>query len=50
MTLNKKRIRIWEHKNKLREISDSVKCNKIHIIGVPEEEERRRGQKIYLRK
>ena len=28
--------------------SDSIKCNNICIIGVPEED--KRGQKIYLRK
>ena len=29
---------IMDHENRLREISDSIKCNNIHIIGVPEEE------------
>ena len=39
-----------DHENRLRELSDSIKCNNIHVIGVPEEEVRERGQRIYLRK
>ena len=27
-----------QNENKLRELSDSIKCNNIHIIGIPEEE------------
>lgn len=34
-----KRERIMEH-NRLRELSDFIKCNNICIIGIPEEEER----------
>ena len=30
-------------KCRLREFSDSIKCNRIHIIGFPGEEERERG-------
>ena len=29
-----------DHENRLRELSDSIKHNNIHIIGIPEEEER----------
>ena len=35
-----KRERIVQHETRLRELSNSFKCNKIHIIGVPEEEKR----------
>ena len=34
----------------LRELSDSLKYNKNHVLGVPEEEERKRRQEIYLNK
>ena len=34
----KKEKRNTQNENRLREISDSIKCNNIHIIGVPEEE------------
>lgn len=33
-----KRERILEHNNRLRELSDFMKCNNICIIGIPEEE------------
>jgi len=32
-----------QHKNRLRELRDSIKHNSIHIIGVPEEAEREKG-------
>ena len=35
-----KRERIVSLENGLRELSDSIKCNSIHITGVPEEEEK----------
>lgn len=39
--------RIIKSKNKLRNLSDIIKHNNIHIIGIPEGEEReRRGRKI----
>ena len=31
-----------QNENKLRDHSDSIKCNNIHIIGVPEEEDRKK--------
>jgi len=37
------RERIMEHENKVRELSDSIKRNNVHIIGIPEEEEREKG-------
>ena len=39
----RKRI-IMQHKNRFRKLSESKKRNNIHIIGVPEEEERKRGR------
>ena len=41
--------KILDHEGKIRELSDSMKCNNIHVIRVPEEEERK-GQKVYLNK
>ena len=32
--------RIMGHENRLRELSDSIKCNNIHIIGISEKEEK----------
>ena len=40
--------RIQEYEGKIRELSDAIKHN-IHIIGIPEEEERK-GLKVYLKK
>ena len=41
----KKRLKkkIPDHEGRIRELSDSIKCNSIHIMGIPEEEERERG-------
>jgi len=51
MKLKRKRERkVLDHKCRLREFSDSIKPDNIHIIGVPEEEERGKGQKVYLSK
>ena len=36
----KRESRITQHENRLGELGDSIKQNNIHIIGVPEEEER----------
>ena len=35
--------RIMEHENRFRELRDSIKCNNISIIGVPEEEDTKKG-------
>jgi len=32
-----------QNENRLRELSESIKHNDIHIIGIPEEEEREKG-------
>ena len=37
--------RLMEHKNRLRELSGSIKHNHIHIIGVSEEQ-REEGEKF----
>lgn len=41
---------MMKHENKLKEFSDSIKCDNIHNVGVPKEERERRGQKVYFRK
>ena len=38
--------KVLDHECRLREFSDSLKYNNFHIRGVPEEEERGKGQKI----
>ena len=35
--------KIQEYKGRIRELGDAIKCNNIHIIGIPEEEEREKG-------
>ena len=45
----KKREKILDHEGTIRELSYSMKCNNIHIIGVPEEE-REKGEEVYLHK
>ena len=37
-------------KGRLRELSNLLSCSNIHNIGVPENEETKRGQKFYLNK
>ena len=46
--LDQKR-RLIDHKYRTRDISDSIKCSNIHIVGVPEEEWEK-GQMVYLNK
>ena len=50
MKLNRKETEDYTMKNRLRELSDSIKHNKTHMIGGPKKKIERRGQKIYLRK
>jgi len=38
-----KRERIKEQETRLRKLSDSIKCNNICTIGIPEEKERKKG-------
>ena len=41
----KREKRLKRNEDSLRELWDKVKCNNIHIIGVPEGEEREKGTK-----
>ena len=51
MKLRKREIKkILDHKGRITELSDSMKCNSICILGVPEEERERMVQKVYLSK
>ena len=34
----KRERRIMQNENRLRELNDSIKCNNIHIIGIPKEQ------------
>ena len=34
---------IQEHERRIRDLIDTIKWNNIHIIGIPEEEEREKG-------
>ena len=46
----KREKRIMQNENRPKELNDSIRPNNIHIIGVQEEEETEREQKIYLKK
>jgi len=47
----KEKKRLKTNEESLRGLWDNVKCTNIHIIGVPEGEEReRRGQKKYSKR
>ena len=41
--------KILDHEGRIRDLNDSMKCNNIHVIGIPEEEERKE-QRVYLNK
>ena len=45
----KKEGRIMQNKKRFRELSDSIKLNKIRI-GVPEEKEREKREETYLKR
>ena len=36
--------------NSLRDLWDNIKCTNIQIIGVPEEEEKKKGTEKYLKR
>ena len=38
----------YGNENRLTEVTDSTKCINIHIIGVPEEEEERKGAREFI--
>ena len=46
----KKEKQLLDHEGRLWEISDTMKWNKIWIVGVPEDKERDRGQNVYSSK
>ena len=39
----KRKTKVMAHESRFRELSNLWKCNNIHIIGVPEDEEREKG-------
>ena len=43
----KRERRIMEHKNRLGELSDSIICNNIHILGIPEEEREKGAEHFF---
>ena len=43
----KKRKKFLDHKGRIRELSDSMKRNNIHIIGVPEEEREKGEESLF---
>ena len=45
----KSKSKLLDHEGRIRNLTDSMKPDNIHIIRVPEEEERKR-QKVYLSK
>ena len=46
ITAAEQKKRMKRNKDSLRHLWDKIKCNNIHIIGVPEGEEREKGCKI----
>ena len=48
-TERKKEKRIERNEDNLRDLWDNAKCPNIRIIGVPEEEEKRKTMRKYLR-
>ena len=49
-TERKKEKRIKRNKDNLRDLWDNVKCPNIQIIGVPEEEDKKKPMRKYLRR
>ena len=43
----KKERKVMDHKDRFRELNDLLKCNKICIIGIPEDEEREKGEDLF---
>ena len=42
MKLKKREKRFMQHENRYKELSDTIKCNNIHVIAVQEEEKRQK--------
>ena len=49
-TGNKRERKILNDKCRLRELSNPIKCNNSHFIGVPEEGEQEKRQNVYFSK
>ena len=45
-----KEKRIKRNEDNLRDLQDNMKCSNIRIIGVPEEEDKRKTMRKYLRR
>ena len=45
-TERKKEKKIKRNEDKLRDFWNNVKCSNIQIIGVPEEEDKKKGQEV----
>ena len=45
----KKKKRVKRNEDKLRDLWDNVKCPNIQIIGVPEEEDKKKGHEKILK-
>ena len=48
--LNRKKRRMNRTEDSLRDVLENIKNTNIHIIGVPEREEREKRAEIYLKK
>ena len=46
----KKEKLIKRNEDNLRDLQDNIKCSNIRIIGVPEEEDKRKNMRKYLRR
>ena len=42
--------KVMDSEGRLKELGNLLKYNNIHIIGIPEDEERKNGQKVYVSK
>lgn len=49
-TEQNKEKRLKRNEDNLRDLWDNMKCTNVHIKGVPEEEEERKGLRKYLKR